>query len=181
MNSDKDQLRQRMRDEAKRHSDAERAEASRQMCERIRAHELWKTAQKVLLFVPTPHEPDIWPLAADGKQISLPAFNEKLGRYEPRQIQNEQDLLIGRFGIREPKATCPITDLNTLDLALAPGVAFALDGSRLGRGKGYYDRLLAAMRATKLGVCFEWQVLPAIPRDSHDVLMDHIVTPTLLS
>lgn len=181
MNSDKEQLRQKIREEAKRHSAEERALKSKQLCERIRAHDLWKGVRKVLLFVPTPHEPDIWPLAADGKQVSLPAFNEKLGRYEARQIQNEQDLLTGRFGIREPKADCPITDLNTLDLVLAPGIAFALDGSRLGRGKGYYDRLLAAVRATKLGVCFDWQVLPTIPRDTYDVLMDHIVTPTLLS
>ena len=181
MKSEKDQLRQKMREEAKRHSASERAAASKQICERIGAHELWKTARRVLLFVPTSHEPDIWLLAADGKQISLPAFNEKLGHYEARQIQNEQDLLVGRFGIREPKATCPITDLNTLDLVLAPGVAFALDGSRLGRGKGYYDRLLAAVHTTKLGVCFDWQVLPTIPRDTHDVLMDHVATPTLIT
>ena len=181
MNSEKEQLRDKMREEAKRHSAEERALKSKQICERLRELELWKTAQRVLLFVPTPHEPDIWPLAADGKQVSLPAFNEKLGRYEARQIQNEQDLLVGRFGIREPKATCPIVDLSTLDLVLAPGVAFALDGGRLGRGKGYYDRLLAAVHTTKLGVCFAWQVLPATPRDTHDVLMDHVATPTLIT
>jgi 5-formyltetrahydrofolate cyclo-ligase len=181
MNSEKAQLRQRMREEAKRHSAEERAPASQRVCERIRAHELWKTARNVLLFVPTPHEPDIWPLTTDGKAISLPAFNENVGRYEARAIQSEADLIAGRFGIREPKAICPITDLRTLDLVLAPGVAFARDGTRLGRGKGYYDRLLAAVRATKLGVCFDWQVLPSIPRDAHDVLMDHLVTPTLIT
>src|SRR4051794_20294762 len=174
MNTLKAELREKMREEAKRHSAEERADASRQICERIRAHDLWKSATKVLLFVPTSHEPDIWPLAKDGKQISLPFFNAQLGRYEAREIQGEQDLVAGQFGIREPKATCPLTELNTLNLVLAPGIAFALDGTRLGRGKGYYDRLLDKVRATKIGICFDWQLLPRIPRDGHDIRMDHI-------
>ena len=181
MNSTKQQLREQMRAESKRHSAEERAKAAREICERIRAHELWKRAHRVLLFIPTPLEPDIWALAKEGKHVSVPAFNEHLGRYEARQIQGEQDLVAARFGIREPRATCPLTDLQTVDLVLAPGIAFARDGTRLGRGKGYYDRLLAVVRATKVGVCFDWQVLPTIPRDPHDVSMDHIVTPTLLT
>ncbi|HTD88276.1 MAG TPA: 5-formyltetrahydrofolate cyclo-ligase, partial [Candidatus Binatia bacterium] len=80
------------------------------------------------------------------------------------------------FGIPEPSANCPVA--TALDLVLAPGLAFALDRSRLGRGKGYYDRLLAELKAVKIGVCFDWQIVSAIPHDTHDVLMDHIVTPT---
>src|SRR5256885_7435059 len=141
MNAQKAELREEMRAEAKRHSAEERADASRRICERIRSQELWKTARKVLLFVPTSHEPNIWPLVGDGKQVSLPTFNAQFGRYEAREIKDENDLVPGQFGIREPKATCPLADLSTLVLVLAPGIAFALDGTRLRRGKGYYDRL----------------------------------------
>src|SRR3954466_3985595 len=101
MNTLKAELREKMREEAKRHSPEERADASRRICDRIRSHGFWKNASKVLLFVPTSHEPDIWPLAKDGKQISLPSFNAQLGRYEAREIQGEHDLVAGRFGIRE--------------------------------------------------------------------------------
>jgi len=177
MNSQKDELRKRIREETKRHSIEECAEGSRRVRERIRAQPVWKNATKVLLFVPTSHEPDIWRLAQDVKQVSLPAFNEKLGRYEARRIQGEEDLVVGQFGIREPKSACSLTDLNSLDLVLAPGLAFALDGSRLGRGKGYYDRLLEKLRGTKIGVCFEWQLQPQIPCDGHDVAMNYIATP----
>ena len=177
MNSQKEQLRERVRQEARRHSPDERAAASRAICDRIRALDVWKKAASVLLFVPTANEPDISPLMKDGKGVCLPAFNEKLGRYEPRQVVGE--LVPGRFGILEPAKSCPLA--TALDLVLAPGVAFALDGSRLGRGKGYYDRLLAEVNAPKIGVCFDWQVLPDIPRDVHDVSMDHVVTPTLVS
>jgi len=172
----KAELRRQMREEARRHSAEERAAASRQICERIRAQEVWQRAESVLLFVPTAHEPDVSPLIKDGKRVSLPSFNEKVGRYEAREIQSETDLVPGKFGIPEPKITCPLVDLSTLDLVLAPGVAFAQDGSRLGRGKGYYDRLLEQVKATKIGVCFDWQVLPSIPCDGHDVLMNYIVT-----
>jgi 5-formyltetrahydrofolate cyclo-ligase len=181
MKADKEQLREKMREEARRHSPEQRAATSRQICERILALKPWANARSVLLFVPTASEPDISPLIKDGKQVSLPAFNEKLGCYEARLVQSENDLVPGRFGIPEPAASCPLTDLSTLDLVLAPGIAFALDGTRLGRGKGYYDRLLEQVQAIKIGVCFNWQVLPRIPRDSHDVKMDHIVTPTLFS
>jgi 5-formyltetrahydrofolate cyclo-ligase len=177
MKADKEQLRQTMREEAKRHSAEERAEASRQICERIRAQEIWKSARKILLFVPTSYEPDMWPLIRDGKQVSLPAFNVMLGHYEPRDIKEDSDLIVGQFGIREPKLTCPLADNSTLDLVLAPGIAFTLDGTRLGRGKGYYDRLLEKVRTLKIGICFDWQVLPRIPRDGHDVLMDYLATP----
>src|SRR5256885_12907815 len=130
MNAQKAELRERLREEAKRHSTEERADASQQICERIRTQAVWKQANKVLLFVPTSHEPDIWPLVGDGKQVSLPAFSANLGRYEAREIKDENDLVTGQFGIREPKATCPLADLATPSLVLAPGIAFALDGTR---------------------------------------------------
>jgi 5-formyltetrahydrofolate cyclo-ligase len=169
----KAEFRQRMREEAKRHSAEERAAASRAICDRIRAQGIWRNAKSVLLFVPTVNEPDISPLMNDGKRVSLPAYNAGLAAYEPRAIGGEKDLVPGQFGIREPAPNCPVTDSGTLDLVLAPGVAFALDG---GRGKGYYDRLLAQVKAAKIGVCFDWQMLPTIPRDSHDVSMDYVVT-----
>ena len=176
MNNQKDELRRRMRAEAKRHSDQERAAGSKEICQRIQAQAIWQRAQSVLLFVPTASEPDISELLKAGKDVSLPAFNEKRAQYEARAISGPQDLVPGQFGILEPKPECPLLELNTLNLILAPGLAFALDGTRLGRGKGFYDRLLARITAPKCGVCFDWQVRPAIPWDAHDVLMDYIVT-----
>ena len=173
----KAELRERMREEAKRHSAEERVGASRQICERIRQQQFWRNARSVLLFVPTADEPDIAILMNEGKRVSLPAFNKKLGQYEARELKG--DLVLGRFGILEPHSACPLS--GALDLVLAPGIAFALDGSRLGRGKGYYDRLLAELEAVKVGVCFDWQVLAEIPNDAHDVKMDHLVTPTLVA
>jgi 5-formyltetrahydrofolate cyclo-ligase len=63
-------------------------------------------------------------------------------------------------------------------LILVPGVAFDLHGGRLGRGKGYYDRLLKELRGTTCGVAFDQQVVEAIPVEPHDVRLDHVLTPT---
>ena len=79
-----------------------------------------------------------------------------------------------RYDILEPDGE-PFTEYASIDLAVIPGMAFTLDGERLGRGKGYYDRLLAKMPMVyKLGLCFPFQILDAIPTDENDVLMDEV-------
>ena len=57
-----------------------------------------------------------------------------------------------------------------------PGVGFDASGNRLGRGKGYYDRLLRQMPTVyKLGMCFDFQKIEAVPTDQHDICMDEIL------
>jgi 5-formyltetrahydrofolate cyclo-ligase len=63
-------------------------------------------------------------------------------------------------------------------LVLVPGVAFDSHGRRLGRGKGFYDQLLAFVRGTKCGVAFDEQIVPEIPIEPHDVRLNCILTPT---
>ena len=87
-------------------------------------------------------------------------------------------MVSGRFGVREPGADCPLISLNQLDLILVPGVTFDLTGHRLGRGKGFYDRLLAGFCGHKCGVAFEAQIVAAVPAEPHDVLVNSILTPT---
>jgi 5-formyltetrahydrofolate cyclo-ligase len=58
-----------------------------------------------------------------------------------------------------------------------PGVAFSEDGLRLGRGGGYYDATLGALpAAARIGLAFDVQLVPALPREPHDARMDAIVT-----
>ena len=92
--------------------------------------------------------------------------------YHP--IAELAELVLGRFGIREP---APGPQLEKLDLIVVPGLAFTVTGNRLGRGAGYYDRFLATVPTTtlKVGVCFEFQLVPQIPSESHDVIMDVVV------
>jgi 5-formyltetrahydrofolate cyclo-ligase len=63
-------------------------------------------------------------------------------------------------------------------LVLAPGVGFDAAGGRLGRGRGFYDRLLAHISGIKCGVAFDPQLVERIPMERHDARMNCILTPT---
>jgi 5-formyltetrahydrofolate cyclo-ligase len=84
----------------------------------------------------------------------------------------------GAHGIREPVAGCPRLEVGEIEVALIPGLAWDRDGTRLGRGAGYYDRLLAdpGWRAARVGLFWSAQEMESLPRDSWDVPLDVIVT-----
>lgn len=83
----------------------------------------------------------------------------------------------GAFGILEPHHESPEVPLQQIDAYICPGLAFDPNGGRLGRGRGFYDRLLAQVRpdALKVGICFDFQMVPNTFSESHDVLMDEVL------
>lgn len=92
--------------------------------------------------------------------------------------QPSADLAPGAFGIQEPAASLPEIVIAQIDAFLCPGLAFDARGGRLGRGRGFYDRVLAGARsdALKVGVCFASQIVPDTFPESHDVHMDEVVS-----
>ncbi len=93
------------------------------------------------------------------------------------EVADHDELQPGNFGVLEPGGDQPVP-IEELDLLLVPGVAFDLAGHRLGYGKGFYDRLLhrRALHCRLVGFCFEFQLLPVLPAEPHDVRMDLLVT-----
>ncbi len=148
----------------------------------IREQTPWRSAQSVLLFAPLPDEPDISALLDEawrgGKTVALPRSDPQTGGYLAGVVADRSQLSPGRFGVPEPAAGCPVMALNQLDFAFVPGVAFDLVGRRLGRGKGFYDRLLAGVRGHKCAVAFDVQIVAEVPEEPHDVRVDSILTPT---
>ncbi len=87
------------------------------------------------------------------------------------------ELVRGPFGAAEPPPGAAEVDLAEIGCVVVPGVAFSLDGHRLGRGGGHYDATLAAMPgAARIGVAFEVQLVPVLPREPHDAALDAVVT-----
>lgn len=176
-------LRRQIRAILKNKVSSERHRASLQARKRLKQQSIWQNAKSIFFYAPLAEELDIWPLVEDslaaGKVVCLPRFDAASEQYIACRIQNlSADLIAGQFGIREPANHCAPVSLNQLDLVLVPGVAFDLRGRRLGRGKGFYDRLLADARGIKCGVAFDEQIVTEIPVEPHDVLMDCILTPT---
>ena len=157
-------------------------EDSSAACRLILKSTVWQRASRVMLYVPMRGELNVNSLIENGlkddKLIALPRFSVSKNAYEACGIDNLSDLVPGKFGVLEPPPDCQTMDTKQLDLAIVPGVAFACLGSRLGRGGGFFDRLLAGIPAKKCGVCFEQQVYPDVPVERHDVKMDMIATPS---
>jgi len=177
----KDALRSMIRARLEKISPAVRAVESIALGERLKAQ--MPSAHTILFFAPLPDELDVWPLLelslAMGTNCALPFFDEEKKFYRARQIKNmAADIVAGKFGVREPAAGCAEIPLDKFDLVLLPGMAFDLQGNRLGRGRGFYDRLLAKTSGVKCGVGFDFQLLEKIPTEPHDAQVDFILTPT---
>jgi 5-formyltetrahydrofolate cyclo-ligase len=88
----------------------------------------------------------------------------------------------GAFGLLEPPEGARIVDAEAVDLAIVPGVAFSPAGRRLGRGGGFYDRLLTRLRpdCIVVGVCAQVCTAPTLPEEPHDRPVDVVVTDASL-
>ncbi len=164
-------------------SPTERQVASERIQKRLQDQLLWRQAERVWLYASFGYEVDTWPLIhaalAAGKRVGLPRYVPAERAYTACEIVDiSRDLLPGKLGIREPGGHCPALGLNPLDLVVVPGVAFDLKAYRLGRGKGFYDRLLANVTAVTCGVSFDEQIVEHIPVEPHDVQLTCILTPT---
>jgi 5-formyltetrahydrofolate cyclo-ligase len=179
----KAELRRQLRLILKNQPGAARREGSAEAGARLRRQALWKEARSVLFYSSIPGELDLSALIESaleaGKAVLLPRFSTETGTYEAVRVSHlKGDCAPGKFGIAEPGPHCAPYPLKSLDLALAPGLGFDLAGRRLGRGRGFYDRLLAQFAAAKCGVAFDQQIVAEIPAEPHDIRMNFILTPT---
>lgn len=145
-------------------------------------HPRWREARTVLLYHALPDEVDTTVLFRDslagplvGKTVLLPKVIDG-ENMELRRYTSEKDLSRGAYGIMEPKGEL-FTDYRAVDLAVVPGMAFDRMNNRLGRGKGYYDRLLPRLPwAYRLGICFPFQLIDSfLPVCQTDFPMDEVI------
>ena len=78
------------------------------------------------------------------------------------------------FNILEPTGA-NFDNLKDIDLIIVPGVAFDTNNNRMGRGRGYYDKLLKTSKAYKIGICFDFQFFDKVPVEDHDLPMDLVI------
>lgn len=173
----KNEIRQEMkRREAKFLASGTARTESARILGRIEALPEFASARTVLVYSAIPGE-----VLTDGflrcwhgrKRLVLPRVcgdDLELCEYDPAHLAP------GYRGILEPSADAVAVGADEIDFALVPGVAFARrpDGrlSRLGRGKGYYDRLLPHLKCKKAGVFFDFRLVDEIPTDDWDVPID---------
>lgn len=172
----KSELRQLVRQRKRQFSQQQLAELSLPVLARLRP--LLSVVSTVLLYYSLPDEVDthafLDELRSAGKIVLLPRVVDE-GTMVLHRYTGRADLSEGAFGIMEPVGE-PFTDYAAIDVAVIPGMAFDADGHRLGRGRGYYDRFLSSVPYIyKIGVCFDFQKVEAVPVEATDVSVDVVV------
>lgn len=114
------------------------------------------------------------------KIISSPVTIIEDSKLIPHQIIDfENSIKVGAYGIREPKDDAsPIVDIKDIDVVIVPSVAYDINCYRLGYGGGFYDRFLNNLRddAITIGIAFDLQIFEDVPKESHDIQLDYIIT-----
>ena len=177
---DKQEIRSLMRRRAAAFLASGQAEAeTRRLLEALEALPAWQDARCVLLYMALPDEVPTSPLLErwhGRKRLVLPRVvgpELELREYRPGCLQE------GYRGILEPSLSAPSVDPSEIGLAVIPGMAFAprMDHSfsRLGRGKGYYDRFLPTLRCPAIGLCYPFRLLETLPTDPWDRPLDGLI------
>lgn len=163
-------------------SAAFRIEASREICRRIADDGEFRRAGVVFSFLPLPVEPDLRPLLEDfpAKTWGFPqVMDGEWMRFH--HLMEPGEAIAGSHGLREPDPMVhPVIQENRADLVLVPGLGFDPEThSRIGRGRGYYDRYLSGYRGARhpglIGIAFSCQ-LTRLVAEAHDVPVHRILT-----
>lgn len=171
----KEEIRQHISFLKKQQSNESREEASRKICALLENCGIFKNCSNILLYHSLPDEVETHSLINKWhtqKHIFLPRVK---GAELEILAYDEKRLLKGAYNISEPDGE-ELFDINKIDLIILPAVALDKKGNRIGRGKGYYDKLLSAVNAFKIGIVYSYQLVETIPYEIHDIPVDMVIT-----
>jgi 5-formyltetrahydrofolate cyclo-ligase len=165
----------------RRDSLAERGQHSAAICRRVVELPLYQAARVLHCYLPMRSEVDTRPLLAhafeQGKRVVVPVVRPGVNELSHSWLSSlaAEELEPGIFGTLQPRTLRPAAP-GDWDLVLMPLLAFDRDGTRLGYGGGFYDRLLAAVPVPAVGLAFAAQEAECLPREPHDLSPRWIVT-----
>jgi len=159
-------------------------ENSKKIAENLLNLDIYQSSNNIMLYIATQDEVQtqkiIESAQRDKKRIFIPLIIRRDNALLPSLVIDfEKELIPGILGIYQPrKEFYRIYPPTVLDLIIVPGVAFTIQGHRLGRGGGYYDRFLSQLEPKTLSIAlsFEMQILNKIPIDIQDIPVDYIIT-----
>lgn len=158
---------------------------SRVICEKVSELKAYKAAEDICLYMPINNEVDVTllirPAIAAGKRVWLPKVKERSasgeGEMDFFRYDETTPLTEGVYHIREPQSEQKLVP-DERTLILMPGAVFSENRDRIGYGGGYYDRYLSQHPGCKTAAaCYDFQILPKIPAEPHDVRLRIIVSP----
>lgn len=171
---EKPKIRREIKSEKLKIDEGYRYEASLSVMNKIESLKQFNEAKRVLLYnalpdeLPTECMLNRW---SKDKELFLPVVKGEelvIKKYSPECMK------VGAFGIKEPEGE--EINIETIDIIIVPGVAFDREHNRLGRGKGFYDRLLSQSKSCFVGIGYDIQVIDSVPTQPHDIKMNYIIT-----
>jgi len=180
MNQTKKHLRDKIVTLLQTFPQSEKSAADIQIAQSLTSLPVYKNAKSICTYVSMPMEVNTHQiirkaLLAKGSIIVPKIQGSELLLYS---IRSFEELEVGAYGIMEPLTRRAHVPKQTVDLFIIPGIAFGADGSRLGWGKGYYDRLLTNIHVPIIGLSYDRQLLNTVPRCTKDKKVDIIITET---
>ena len=177
MKEQKKQLRKDIREEKKRHLPDELMAYSSALLEQIEKHPRFIASHTVLMYHSLSDEVQTHAFVEKWykvKKVLLPVVRGDI--LVLRHYTGKDSLEIGAFNIEEPSGE-DFKNYHEIELGIIPGVSFDHYGNRLGRGKGYYDKLLPLLtHAYNIGICYSFQAREKIPAEPFDRKMDEVWT-----
>lgn len=174
----KSALRQELKAQLLRLKEDYLQEADLEIREKLWRLREYREAHSIYCFCSVDREVNTRPILSraleEGKTVALPVIEG--GRMRPRRLGPEGLLVPGAYGIPTPPETEPWINEEEIDLILVPGLAYDEAGYRLGYGGGYYDRLLSTAPGLAIGLCREAMILRELPRESHDMAVEILIT-----
>ncbi|MFA4819931.1 MAG: 5-formyltetrahydrofolate cyclo-ligase [Candidatus Aenigmatarchaeota archaeon] len=135
----------------------------------------YKKANSIFTYVSKKEEVDTHNIIKDAiknrKKVYGPILHNK--QIFAGEVKSFDRLTKGDFGILQPFVT---SNKNKFDIIIVPGLAFDSSGARIGRGGGYFDKFLPLTKGKKIALAFDFQIIPKIDVEKHDIFMDKIIT-----
>lgn len=161
---------------------AQRIEQSKKACRNLIDTAQFRKASVVMLYLSLPHEVDTTAIILHAwqqeKMVAVPKVSWQQRHMIPVEITTlETGFSTEVSGLRNPTTGVPVP-LEDIDLVVTPGLAFDMNGNRLGRGGSYYDKFFASelLKAERFGLAFNQQIVDSVPVEAHDQPVDVIIT-----
>ena len=174
---DKKELRRTIRERKRAMTKEEILSRSEKLGQLFAQSDAYKAAKTIYGYLPYNQEVRTVPILEqalrDGKRVAVPKVYGEEMRF--LYLDDLTKVETGYAGIPEPIADEPIADDETA-LVLMPGLAFDPQGHRIGYGGGFYDKFLAAEpNHPTLALCYEFQILPELNTEEHDIPVDTVL------
>ena len=178
LSEDKDSIRERMLQKRSELSISDIERKSHGIYLNLISLDVFKKSNRIGLYSPIKGEVGTGSIflhaVNSGKEVYFPEVSDSSLTFH--RVCSLKELTVGKFGVSEPDPDAPLIDPLELDLLVIPGVAFDPSGSRIGYGKGYYDRAARVLPLVKrLGISYKFQLQKSIPTEDHDIAVGTLV------